>query len=386
MLYQENWDKGMHCGQFTCSCARGSEAHPASWKWIFGILCAVGGSVGAAAGLVMQKLAHNENELVEDPEQRHKNYFGMQLTNSKWLLGFCLLTIVPAPLALAAVALAPQSIIAPLSAVTVVFCQVLAPLILGERVTCRDWFATFMIVVGCAASSLFGDHCSHTFSIAEIKLLFSGTRFLIFEGVIVFLLIISYSIMCLNWVKDAKIQTIVTACLHAMLAGTLAGQQNILFKATGEQFSRIFQGHTEVWNDWFLYFSGVTCILIAVIQMMHLNKGMQLMDAVKYLPIYSASMIINSTLSGLIFYKEYLQMTNLGLMISTLCWCIIVFGVVMLACGASEQPALSNQLKAYLPDGVAARRQPRNEDAMKKLHASEGLHTGGEETDALLGT
>ena len=41
----------------------------------------------------------------------------------------------------------------------------------------------------------------------------------------------------------------------------------------------------------------------AWVQISHLNYGMGLIDAVKYLPIYNASLIMNSTFAGLIFYQ-----------------------------------------------------------------------------------
>merc|ERR1711959_665201 len=105
----------------------------------------------------------------------------MLCTTPRWLVGVVLFVGFPTPLALASVALAPQSVVEPLSAVTVVFGQVFAPLILGEVMTCRDWVATFVIFAGCILSAVMGDQCSNTFTIAEIKELFIGTRFLVFE-------------------------------------------------------------------------------------------------------------------------------------------------------------------------------------------------------------
>jgi len=378
------------CYTFNCDCPGGS-ASPESWKWTFGILCAIAGSVGSAMGLVLMKLAQNENDRLPEGKKR-PTWGGMLCTTPRWLVGVVLLVGFPTPLALASVALAPQSVVEPLSAVTVVFGQVFAPLILGEVMTCRDWVATFVIFAGCILSAVMGDQCSNTFTIAEIKELFIGTRFLVFEGLIAVIIISCYSFLasskqipCIKNAEDPlKAEPVWTAMSHALLAGTLAGQQNILFKAIGEAFGHAFGGNSAVWSDWFFYVCLVVTLAVAILQMVHLNMGMKLMEAVKYLPVYNASLIINSTISGLIFYKEYHQITYLGIAMSAVCWVVIVLGVLMLAHGASEDSEHERQLKRYLPDGMpnVGRRQPAEEEALAQLHATGQLC---DEKDSLLG-
>ena len=56
--------------------------------------------------------------------------------------------VVPAPFDIVAFAMAPQSIIASLTGVTIVLVQVFAPWCLGEHVTRTDWIATALIVCG----------------------------------------------------------------------------------------------------------------------------------------------------------------------------------------------------------------------------------------------
>ena len=73
--------------------------------------------------MVLQKYAHNQQER---GETKSSYFMGFQLS-WMWFLGFVLLVFVPMPLDLAALALAPQSIIAPLSGVTIVLSQEILP-------------------------------------------------------------------------------------------------------------------------------------------------------------------------------------------------------------------------------------------------------------------
>ena len=65
-------------------------------------------------------------------------------------------------------ALAGQSLIMPLTGVSVVMNQVLAPYILGERLTRVDVFATVIIVLGIVLSTAFGVHTSATFTMDKL--------------------------------------------------------------------------------------------------------------------------------------------------------------------------------------------------------------------------
>jgi len=374
-----------------------SGAAGADAAWFIGIVCSVSGSVGSAMGLVVQKLAHNQQDRLPDGQKRLE-FFGIQF-NFMWFLGFFLLVAVPMPLSLAAAAMAPQSIVGPLSAVTIVFCQVFAPLILGERPSWLDWFASVLIIGGCIASSFFGDQCSYTYTLPQIKDLFSNHKFLWFEAFVVCAIVASYCLLCCTsrFSKLPRHQQVMKSVAHASLAGIYAGQQNIFFKAIGETLGKIFSGSGE-WKDGFFYVTLVACITIATAQICHLNLGMQLIDAVKYLPMYNASLIINSTVAGLIFYQEYREITALGVTMSAIFWGIILFGAIirmfthaqlilqvgLLAAGASGDKEITKKHVNYLPDGVhnQGMADPTEEDALLKFHAP---GQKGDDKEALLG-
>ena len=91
-------------------------------RWILGICAGLTASAGSATGLVLQKLAHNEND-VATPRSKIETSGGL-LCSWKWIAGLVLLIVIPIPLDLVAVSLAPQSVVMPLAGASIVFAQV----------------------------------------------------------------------------------------------------------------------------------------------------------------------------------------------------------------------------------------------------------------------
>merc|ERR1740130_38177 len=117
------------------TCEGGDE----SWQYLVGVGASLFSSAGSAGGLVMQKFAHNAQQDLEDGHKWPE--LGGLICSPFWLFGFFVLVIVPLPFDLVALSMAPQSIVAALTGVTIVMVQVLAPYALGEKVTRLDWFA-----------------------------------------------------------------------------------------------------------------------------------------------------------------------------------------------------------------------------------------------------
>jgi len=126
-------------------------------------------------------------------------------------------------------------------------------------------------------------------------------------------------------------RTMGAAVLRTVIAGTLCGQQSVLFKILGETFEQTFDGNNEGWKDWLVYAAGISGTSIAIFQIAQLNLALQLVDGVKALPMYEAVLIINTTVYGLVFYQEYDRMTDAAIITSVSAWLVIIFGVLLLA-------------------------------------------------------
>jgi len=321
--------------------------HHNALKMGIGLGCALLGSFATSAAMVCQKLAHNRNAELA-PEMRHREYQGM-LMSPMWLGGMAI-NVAVIPFSAVSIALVPQSVLAPLSGVTIVCCQILAPWILKERITVQDWIASILIVAGCGLSTAFGDLCSGEIKFRQLLTFCESAFFWISEGVgAAFFIGVCIAICYLHRVlRDTPRQMsqgiappIVEESAHQYLAlcfGTLGGfyggQQNIAFKLVGEIGEETIAGSAaRYWESWPPYISMFLSIAFAVGQISYLNKGLKEWTAVKVLPVYYSSLIFFSTSYGLIFYKEYEEQSLVHNLIFGCAVMIIVFGVLLLMCG-----------------------------------------------------
>ena len=85
-------------------------------KWVYGVIAWVAACFFAAAGVLLQKYAHTREE--SKPIAADRSPFYKQPI---WWLGFFMLVVFPLPMNMSAMALAPQSLLAPLQSTSLVF-------------------------------------------------------------------------------------------------------------------------------------------------------------------------------------------------------------------------------------------------------------------------
>jgi len=293
-------------------------------------LCVIA-SVGSTIGLILQKLAHTKQEVLSDDE-KWPEYNGI-ICAPYWVIGLVLLVAVPFPLDLVAFTLAPQSLVVPLTGVTLVLNQVLAPWMLNEKLTRLDWIATGVICVGIVCATAFGSHCSYTYTLQQMVNLFEETIFIVCE--VAWLIMCAF---CTFWVmggaeRFADDQGAINrsrSVAFAVLSGSVGGQQQIFLKATGEMIEASLDDRGE-WDRFEPYMFILGCAVFAVGQIVLLNKGLVLWTAVKYLPIYNVALILCSTTFGGVFYKEMESLDTTGLIMFPLGVAIVVIGSMILA-------------------------------------------------------
>eukprot|EP00941_MAST-03F_sp_MAST-3F-sp1_P000963 g963.t1 len=108
-----------------------------SYLWIAGLSVSCLGSLLCCIGLLLQKVAH------ERIEGTGKKYFLQPL----WLLGISLM-VSDTILDVLTFGMAPQSLLASLAALTLVYNSCLAPLVLGETIARLDIIAMIFICIG----------------------------------------------------------------------------------------------------------------------------------------------------------------------------------------------------------------------------------------------
>jgi len=293
-------------------------------------LCVVA-SVGSTVGLILQKLAHTKQESLSD-DAKWPEFNGV-ICAPYWVIGLVLLVAVPFPLDLVAFTLAPQSLVVPLTGVTLVLNQVLAPWMLNEKLTRLDWIATGVICVGIVCATAFGSHCSYRYTLQQMVDLFEETVFIVCE--VIWLVMCAF---CTFWVMGGAERFYdeqgainrSRSVAFAVLSGSVGGQQQIFLKATGEMIEASLDDSGE-WDRFEPYMFILGCVVFAVGQIMLLNKGLVLWTAVKYLPIYNVALILCSTTFGGVFYKEMESLDTVGLIMFPLGVAIVVAGSMILA-------------------------------------------------------
>jgi len=304
---------GAHC--------EGTDNDVDAW-WILGICISLGASLFNTCALVLQKYAHIENEKLPE-DQRFKEFAPSMLCHPVWLMGWLMIVLGGIPTDIVAAALVPSSVLSPLSGFTIVMTQVVSPFMLGEHVTWKDIFASWVILLGCALTSIFGDHCSAQYTLDELGDYATRPYFIMAE-MLVPIIYLGGGILVYRWWDHREY----VGATFMVMAGLTGSQQVLLFKALGEQLELVFNGDTRVFEMWQFYVLVPTVIVVAIGQLSLMNNGLKRWDAVKALPLYNVCLITFGASFGGIFYEDYKTLTVLGYIM----WPV---GVVVILAGIS---------------------------------------------------
>jgi hypothetical protein len=293
--------------------------------WLVGVLITIASAFFSTVGLLLQKYAHMKEARKLEQSNGAKGYkkcLGIPC-NIYFVSGFFILTFVPLPLDFIALSNAGQSLIIPVgTGMTIIWSQILSPLVLKERFDRSDISATAVIVIGVLVSTLFGTHSSPVYTAEEIISFFGRTEFIVLQFFVFFTVVIS--LVCIHTPAklraNQKVQLLATGYAPAIFGST----QIMFFKVVGELNKNTFEGipavHTFLVNQtehtstkthyvneflsWKIYIFTVCVILFAVLQFTYMNRGLSQHDAVKYLPIYNTFLLLTSVIIGSIFFNE----------------------------------------------------------------------------------
>lgn len=299
--------------------------------WYLGVAACLLASCATSLGFILMKLAYTMDEKRPEP-MRARRIFGM-LCCARWWSGFSLV-VLGQPLNLAAFSLASQSVIIPLTGVTIIMNQVFAPILLHERLTRVDVLATGIIVVGAALCTAFGSHVDEPLSLSRLVELYLRPLFLVFELLIVSVLLSAMAALHMR----VRVPPTSRALMFAFVAGGLAAQQNIMFKAVGELFRTAFSGSvsTAGLDRWPPYLIMAAAVCTLVTQLSFLSRGIDEFAAVKFVPIYNVSLIMQGVLLGSLYYDEFSRFTPVQWVFFPMGCAIVVAGVMLLALRPEE--------------------------------------------------
>jgi len=275
--------------------------------WGLGVLASACSSLGTATGLTLQKRSHTI------PDSQKVCPCQCRWSRIVWILGFVFLVIMPAPLDMYALSNAPQSLLAPLSSITLVFNAALAHFFQNEQMVWLDFIATALICGGSALTTAAGDHSSPVYDSDALHELFSANLFLYVSScsLMVFFMAGAYTytkVQAINERNKKNLHKEIDLTLPLLVSFVAAGFGSlgkVFLKAVSELLkdSIIYNKDKVFTFDMFCY-AGFTAFLY-LFSLWAINFGLKNYDQVLFVPIFQSFSMVEGVAFGLTAFQEY---------------------------------------------------------------------------------
>lgn len=336
-------------------------------------------SFGAAVGMNLQKLSMTKEE--KKPTKIQRPSYCQPL----WCIGFAILAF-DACGDFVFIGLAPQSLLAPLGALSLGFNILLAPIFnRNEKVTRNVVTATGLIYAGTILTVLFAANSAPTIDLARV-VEFIHTK-----------LFLGYAVVCIalqcslayHGYRQQSFQMI----HYCGLAGSFGGETVLFAKSCSELVKNaLITGQYDDWTSSTLPYIFLVCMAGTLVsQVSMLNTGLSKFDALIVVPVYQSFWNAFGITGGLVFFQEYKLMSTKHGVIYAVGILVTFLGVLLLVqeratrkChgsgGSTETDSGSDRDKELLrdtdtlqctfpdnPSGVVRQRRPRtSSDELQK--------------------
>jgi len=314
------------------------------------------GSSLAACSLVIQKTTHISDSKL--PEDQRKHFF----CRPWWCCGVSLLGISGLMEAWS-LAFTSLAVVAPLSGLTVVFNCAFSVYFLGEKTDRLEILAMAIIVSGIGFTSAFGPRNGSDFTSDQLDHMWGGCQFnadnkgpleiitlpngeqyenrednLAYYDTYdchIWIMIIFFMAVFTLWITNTYgiykqvHRPRVHAICFASMAGSIGAVQQLFLKCFVELLYASFEGNNQFNRPQpYIYFFLVLVLIIN--QIYFLNKGLSYHDAVSYVPLYQALLVVYATVSGGVFFFEFGLFDTLGAAMFALGMSMVTVGLLIL--------------------------------------------------------
>ena len=304
----------------------------------------------------------------------------------------------------AALAFAPQSVIAPLGSLTLVSNVFLAPLLLKERLSRRDVLCTLIIVGGAALAVGCASNGDREVTVQQMFRYFLHLQFLVY-AVLVVVSVLALRVM--TWkaaVLRKRAHSSAAAARqyatgmryhrfgYAAAAGIMGAQSVLFAKCTSTLFRSTLAGEGVMFGYWQTYLVLLGLGVTIFFQIRWLNSGLRLFPALYVVPVFQSFWILVSVVSGMVFFQEYQGVLDLPLNAFGFCTGLLVTigGVYVLSqkggqqqqqphdSAPQQQQAAAAGAEIEVSEGPTQRRQSVSSSLSSSFDASAPLHLNGE--------
>lgn len=240
-------------------------------------------------------------------------------------VGLLLNALVGPLVDMASYAFAPQSIIAPLAGLDVVWNTITAPCTLGEKLTYPVIFGVILIATGATGTSFFGNREDTAYTVELLKDKFA--RWEVAGYGIVLAVWLSFNIVFLQkrnlkpeediisqpseiskdssfmYVKGDLTDTIRGLSL-GMTAGSIAGNMFCVKGFIELVQASIKEQNSSIWADWLPYVLLVGAVVFAVSNLFFLTKATREYEALFMGAVFEGTAIVCGAVSGVIVYSD----------------------------------------------------------------------------------
>lgn len=263
-----------------------------------GLFLNVVGSFLSAGAFIVQKLTHNDESEVH------------MCCRWRWWLGFLML-LTSGILEGISLSYAPLSIVAPLSGLTVILNTIFAVVFLKETYRWIESVIVVLLAAGIGLTTSFGAHTQAKHMDAEYlsHLLFRDSMSYYYAGGFGLLIVLVF--MIVSYQKCHQFKRL-EAFGYATTASFFGAQQNMFLKCGFLMLKETLQGSKQ-YQHAFFWETVALAFVFAVSQITILNMGLSRHDAVSYIPVYQAALVVFGVVAGGYYFKEFDTLENTDL-------------------------------------------------------------------------
>lgn len=266
--------------------------------------------IGVALGVSASMMGTIGKQLMRFSElQRRKNTpAGLHLAQVSLFLGLSLNTVVGPLTDMSAYGFAPQSLIAPLGALDVVWNTLSAPCTLGEQLTRRKLLGCCAIFIGAVATSIVGVKEEEAFTLQYTQDTLLRPAVLIYMACLASWVLFNILVLMPRsknppgepWETGDRLRGLSLG----MTAGSIAGNM-FCVKAFVELVISSFNGQAaEIWTHWLPYVLLLGAVFFALSNLYFLTQAMREYEAIFMGAVFEGSLVVAASVSGCIVFRE----------------------------------------------------------------------------------
>lgn len=295
-----------------------------NYFWIFGLLITLLASFITNFGVNLQKLAHTRF-----PDKRYKN--------PTWVIGL-VLNIFGGLIDVGALALAPQSLLAPVASSSIIFNILFSKFMHKIPFNKKTILSSIVLIIGASLTIITAPKGEEIESSKNILNFFLSISTIIYIILVIIGLFILYKITKkLDIIEtNVEIYGIKLKLLHRLLYPVMSGiigSFTILFGKAIAKFFLFMIDNKEYINFIYILLFTTGVIFVTYFNIKWLNNGMKRFNTEFVYPIKKATWIIFSMLGGLIVYREHEEFNgnNYRIILFTFGMIIIFFGILFIS-------------------------------------------------------